>query len=52
MKINISICEVIIGALILLFALWGTPLSKWAVVTLAVILIAHAFNCRVCCAKR
>jgi len=43
-----SWCELIIGAIILVFSLWATAISKWVVVIAAIVLIVHSFTCKVC----
>jgi len=43
-----SICEVIIGVLVIVFALWLTQYSKWILLILGVALIIHSFACKGC----
>jgi hypothetical protein len=44
-----SVCEIVIGVLIIVFALWSTVYSKWIFILLGVILIVHSFMCKMCC---
>ena len=43
-----STCELILGIIILVFALWETAWSSWIVVIAAIVLIIHSMTCRVC----
>ncbi len=46
-----SWCELILGAIILIFSFWKTTYSMWVVVAAAVILIIHSFTCTRCFPK-
>jgi len=43
-----SWCEVILGVIIAIFALWQTAYSQWIIVIAAVALIIHSFVCKTC----
>ena len=44
-----SWCELIIGILIIVFALWTIPvISEWILLILGIILIVHSFMCKSC----
>ena len=43
-----SWCELILGAIIIIFALWQTAYSQWVIIITAVILIIHSFTCKKC----
>jgi|GEM_PF-3154600 len=49
MDINIKWCEVVIGALVILFALWQLAFSKWVLVLLGIIVLVHSITCKMCC---
>ena len=43
-----SWCELILGVLIIIFALWQTAYSQWIIIILAAVLIIHSFTCKKC----
>ncbi len=43
-----STCELILGIIILVFALWQTSWSGWIIAIAAIVLIIHSMTCRVC----
>jgi len=43
-----SWCELLIGILIVVFAIWETAYSQWVLVVLGIILIGHSFMCKTC----
>ena len=48
MKTVRSVCEMVIGIIILVFALWKTDYSNWIIVIASVILIILSVTCKVC----
>jgi len=46
MQCNCKHTEIVLGLLILIFALWQTAYSQWVVVISAVLLLIHAFWCK------
>jgi len=51
---GMSVCEVIIGILVVVVALWsgmGAMTQKWVLVVLGLILIVHSFACKSCCGR-
>jgi hypothetical protein len=47
--INAKWCEIVMGILVIVFALWNVPVSKWILVAIGIILIVHSFMCKMCC---
>ncbi|MBS3089487.1 hypothetical protein J4461_01235 [Candidatus Pacearchaeota archaeon] len=47
---NCRITEIVLGAIILIFALWPVRYSPWIISIAAVILIIHALACPNCSA--
>ena len=43
-----SWCELILGAVIIIFALWEVSYSRWVIIIAAAILIIHSFTCKKC----
>ena len=47
---KIKVCELVLGAVILVFAFLQVMASKWVVIIASLLLIIHSFiPCRVCC---
>ena len=47
-----SWCEIVLGVIILISALWPAPFSKWVLLIVALILILHSFMCKQCFVKQ
>jgi len=45
---NCKVCEIVLGIVILVFALWQTSFSQWVIVIAAILLILHAVSCKNC----
>lgn len=45
---NCKVTEIVLGLVILVFALWETTFSKWVIVVAAILLLLHAFSCKNC----
>jgi len=45
---NCKVTELIVGVVILVFALWQTSFSQWIIVIAAALLILHSFTCKNC----
>ena len=43
-----SWCELIIAIVVIVFALWQTPISQWILVIAGIVLLIHSFTCKVC----
>ncbi len=43
-----KIAGVILGAIVIIFALWETMVSMWILIIVGVIIIIHAFMCKCC----
>ena len=43
-----KIAGVILGAIVIIFALWDTMVSMWILIAVGVIIIIHAFMCKCC----
>jgi len=46
-----SWCELIIGIVVIVFALWQTMISQWVLVIAGIVLAIHSFTCRYCFGK-
>ncbi len=46
-----SWCELVIAAIIIVFALWETTYSKWIIIIAAIVLAIHSFTCKSCFMK-
>lgn len=46
MECNCKMCELTLGIIILVFALWQTVWSEWIIAIAAIILILHALLCK------
>lgn len=46
-----SWCEVVLGAIILVFAFLNSSYSNWVIIVAAIILILHSFTCDKCFMK-
>jgi hypothetical protein len=51
MGCNCKVTEIILGIIILIFAIWTTSWSDWIIIIAAVLLIIHALTCKNCNAK-
>ncbi|MFH1308001.1 MAG: hypothetical protein ABIH72_04070 [archaeon] len=45
---NYKVIEIVLGLVVLVFALWETTYSKWLIVIAGVLLILHALICKEC----
>ena len=45
---NCKNTEIVLGIVILVFALWETTYSKWVIVVAAILLLLHAVSCKNC----
>jgi len=43
-----SWCELILGLVIIVFALWQTSFSVWVVLIAGIALVIHSFTCTKC----
>ncbi len=46
-----SWCELILGLVVIVFALWQTQYSQWVLVIAGLVLAVHSFTCKSCFAE-
>lgn len=45
---NCNLMQIILGVIILVFALWATAISGWIIVIAAILIIVHGAFCKNC----